>query len=668
MEKKEQKCIDLTKDVDLNDDKNAFETEYYKSRYLDAKKCLDQQYNDIRKLREENFYFKKNLDCQIKNANYLQFKVDSILSSTSWKVTGLIRYLGRALTKTLYRSGIKTRKTLDNPLFLSLTADRRKTEQAVVFDKNPVVSIIVPIYNTPIPFLIKMIESVRKQTYQHWELCLGDASDAAHNKVSVLCKKFARKDSRIKYCRLAHNGGISENSNQTIAVSTGEYIGLLDHDDILHYSAIFEVVKAINEKGADFVYTDEATIRENPSDAYLPHFKPDFAADNLRGNNYICHFSVFSRALMERSGGHFRKEYDGAQDHELFLRLTEKAKKIAHIPRILYYWRAHEQSTASGTGAKPYVVSAGKRAVEAQLERIGLPGVVKPLPKIGTVYRVEYALRQMDMISILIPNKDHIVDLEKCINSILGHSTYKNYEIIVIENNSVEKQTFRYYSEIVKNEKIRVVTWDGPFNYSAINNYGATFAKGKYLLLLNNDIEVSTPDWLEEMLMFAQREDVGAVGAKLYYPDDTIQHAGIGIGLLTLAGHFHRGMPRNYSGYMGRLSYAQNVTAVTGACLMLRREVFDEVGGLEESFEVAFNDVDFCMKLRARGYLNIFTPFAELYHYESKSRGLDISRDERNRFEGEVNRFQIKWQEELAKGDPYFNPNFSLDKEDFSYE
>lgn len=542
-----------------------------------------------------------------------------------------------------------------------------EAQRAKKFAKNVKFSILVPLYNTPEQFLREMIASVQHQTYQNWELCLADGSDAEHADVGRICRELAARDGRIKYRKLEKNLGISGNTNACIDMSTGDYIALFDHDDLLHPSALYEDMLAICEQGADFIYTDENTFHDTPRDAYCPHFKPDFAPDTLRANNYICHFTVFSRDLLEKAGP-FRPECDGSQDFDMVLRLTERARKIVHIPKILYYWRAHKASVASDVGAKPYVIEAAHRAVSDHLKRIGLPGQVLD-SAVPSMYRLKYDIPKKALVSIVICTKDHIDDLKKCVDSILAKTTYPNYEILIVENNSTEPETFAYYRQLERDERIRVVTWESPnreFNYSAINNFGVAQAKGKYVLLLNNDTEVISPEWLEEMVMYAQRSDVGAVGVKLYYPDDTVQHAGIGIGLLTLAGHYHRGFPRQHPGYMGRLSYAQDVSAVTAACVMLRREVWDQVGGLDETFKVAFNDVDLCMRIRQAGYLIIFTPFAELYHYESKSRGLDEAPEKRARFLGEVERFQTRWAKELAEGDPYYNPNFSLDKEDFS--
>ena len=549
-------------------------------------------------------------------------------------------------------------------LYTKKELDAQRNE---IFSKNVKFSILVPIYNTPRKFLRKMIRSVMDQTYSNWELCLADGSDKKHTNVGTICRKYASLDKRIKYKKLEKNLGISGNTNACIEMSSGDYIALFDHDDLLHPAALYDVMIAICEKDADFIYTDENTFHKTPKDAYSPHFKPDYAPDTLRTNNYICHFTVFKKELIDKVGM-FRSECDGSQDYDMVLRLTEQAKKIVHIPKILYYWRAHAASVATDISAKPYVIEAAHRALRDHLDRVGLNGTVMNTC-VPCIYRIKYDIEKNGLVSIIIANKDHIDDLDKCLSSIAAKTTYKNYEIVVVENNSEDSQTWKYYEEAKKKYGIRVVEWkseNGEFNYSAINNYGVKFANGEYILLLNNDVEIISPEWIEEMLMFAQRSDVGAVGAKLYYPDNTVQHAGIGIGLLELAGHYHRNFPKEHQGYMGRLIYAHNVSGVTAACIMIPRRVWDEVGGLDETFKVAFNDVDLCMKIRKSGYLIIFTPFAELYHYESKSRGLDSSPEKRERFVGEVTRFQERWKKELAAGDPYYNPNLSLDKEDFS--
>ena len=533
------------------------------------------------------------------------------------------------------------------------------------FSEDVKFSIVVPLYNTPERFLREMIESVQAQTYDEWELCMADGSDAEHADVERVVREYAKRDKRIRCRKLEKNLGISGNTNACLEMATGEYVGLFDHDDLLHPAALYEVMRTIENTGTDFIYTDESTFRETPEDAYLPHFKPDFAPDNLRANNYICHFAVFKRALLDETG-FFDPACDGSQDHDMVLRLTEKARRVAHIPEILYYWRAHAGSVAESAGVKPYTIEAGVLAVKKQLERLGLEGQVEPVGPGLTIYRTRYAIKGTPKISILIPNYEHIEELRHCLDSIFDKTTWPNYELVIVENNSRSQELFHYYERVQQEHaNVRVVTWEGKFNYSAINNYGARFCTGEYLLLLNNDIEVITPDWIQEMLMFAQRPDVGAVGAKLYYPDKTIQHAGVCLGMGGVAGHYFQHVDYKNVGYVGRLLYPQDMTAVTAACMLLRREVWEKLGGLDEDWAVAFNDVDLCMRIRKAGYLIVWTPFAELYHLESKSRGIEDTPEKQVRFNQEVRQFQTRWAKELEAGDPYYNPNFSLDRSDF---
>lgn len=550
----------------------------------------------------------------------------------------------------------------NTPLFTEEELEAQRTE---VFPRSIKFSIVVPLYNTPEKFLHEMIRSVIDQTYADWELCMADGSDEAHGNVERICRQYMRKDLRIKYQRLEENLGISGNTNACLEMATGDYIGLFDHDDLLHPAALHEVMRAICEQDADFIYTDENTFHEKPEDAFCPHFKPDYAPDTLRSYNYICHFTVFSRELLDEVGN-FRREFDGSQDYDMVLRLTEKASKIVHIPEILYFWRAHGGSTAGDISAKPYTMDAARRALGEHLDRVGLVGEVEG-SSIPSTYRIKYTISGCPKVSIVIPNMDHADTLRTCISSILEKTTYENFEIVIIENNSRKEETFAYYDELKTDPRIQIVTWEGKFNYSAINNFGVReAATGEYILLLNNDIEVITPDWIQEMLMFAQRSDVGAVGAMLYYPDDTIQHAGVILGLGGVAGHAHKNFPRGHCGYMLRATIAQDFSVVTAACMLLPRTVWDKVGGLDETFEVAFNDVDLCMRIRKAGYLVIWTPYAELYHYESKSRGAEDTLEKRKRFEGEIQRFQARWKSELAAGDPYYNPNLTLAREDFT--
>lgn len=544
-----------------------------------------------------------------------------------------------------------------------ISRKRRIAERSTQFDKNIKFSILVPLYNTPKKFLRDMINSVVNQTYSNWQLCLADGSDDEHDYVGKYVRSL--NDSRIVYKKLDKNTGIAGNTNECIKLADGDYIALFDHDDLLHPSALFETAKVICEKNADFIYTDEVTFVGNrPTNITVYNYKPDFSPDTLRSYNYICHFTVFSRDLLE-SVGYFGSEYDGSQDYDIILRLTEKAKHIEHIPQILYFWRSHKGSVAYDVSVKPYVIDSAKRALKAHTQRLGLPAEIEDAP-VATTYKIQYKINGEPLISIIIPNKDHIEDLDKCVESVYKKSTYKNFEVLIVENNSADSKTFEYYKTIQKKyNNLRVITWDGKFNYSAINNYAVAQANGEYVLLLNNDIEVITPDWLEQMLMFAQRSDVGAVGAKLYYPDNTVQHAGIIIGIGGVAGHPHRGIVKDNPGYMARAVIAQNLSACTAACLLIPKKVYTEVGGLDEGYAVAFNDVDICMSIRKAGYLIVFTPFAELYHYESKSRGYEDTQEKRARFNTEVIRFQGRWGAALKKGDPYYNPNLTLSAENF---
>ncbi len=548
------------------------------------------------------------------------------------------------------------------------TPEEAKKQRETVFENKVKFSILVPLYNTPEKFLTDMLDSVKYQTYGNWELCLADGSDHEHAYVGEICKKYAKEDERIVYHVLDHNYGISGNTNECLKLATGDYIGLFDHDDILHPATLFEYTKAINETGADYIYCDEITFEGDSIDHMIVlHFKPDFAIDNLRGNNYICHFSAFSRELLDEAGL-FRSEYDGSQDHDMILRLTTKAEKVCHVPKALYYWRSHKASVAQDINAKTYAIDAAKRAVHDHIQAVyGMDAKVESTRAFPTIFRIRYPILEKPLISIVIPNKDHMEDLSRCVESIVNKSTYPNYEIIVVENNSETKEIFDYYKALEHNERIRIVKYEGDFNYSRINNFGVSFANGKYVLLLNNDMKIITREWMEELLMYAQRPDVAAVGGKLYYADNSIQHAGIviGLGAHRAAGHTHYKDDKMHLGYMGRLCYAQDVTAVTGACLLVEKDQYDEVGGLDETFSVAFNDVDFCLKLRKAGYLNVFTPFCELFHYESKTRGMEEG-EKLKRFQNEVALFREKWKTELEAGDPYFNPNFSLDYSDYT--
>lgn len=547
--------------------------------------------------------------------------------------------------------------------------DRNELEKQkkTSFGYRPKISFVVPLYKTPEKYLRRLTESFQEQTYSNWELCFSDGS-GAQSPLTELLKELTVKDNRIKYVSHEEPLQISENTNSAIEIATGDFIAFADHDDELTPNALFECVKAINEKPQTLViYTDEDKMSMDGHKFFQPHFKPDYNPDLLCTVNYICHLFVVSRKVIEKVGG-LRSEFDGAQDYDFVLRCVEAVKdeEICHIPKILYHWRCHEDSTAENPESKLYAFEAGRRAVQAHYERTGIHAEVFEGEYLG-LYRTKFIRDHDPLISIIIPNKDHIDDLKRCMESIEQKSTYKNYEYIIVENNSTDPATFEYYKKLeAENPKVRMVYWDGVFNYSAINNYGASFAKGEYLLLLNNDTEIINPDCLEELMGYCMRKDVGAVGARLYYEDDTIQHAGVVIGFGGIAGHCFVQQKRGTTGYCHRIICAQDYSAVTAACMMVKRSAFDAVGGLSEELAVAFNDIDFCMKLRKAGYLIVYNPYAELYHYESKSRGLEDTPEKVARFNKEVATFEKKWPDILKKGDPYYNPNLTLKSQDFS--
>lgn len=642
-------------------------------------------YKDILKEeKQKNVMLASRLAQMQEKVDDLDFQLKRIKNNPVWKASKPLRVVMHFFIRTYHRlrgcgdikgilgkirSKLKEKKAMKKHGTISFPDDaRRQAESSEKFPKDITISILVPLYNTPEKFLREMIDSVRAQTYGKWELCLADGSDAAHDYVGEICKRYQDTDRRIVYQKLEKNGGISGNTNACYRMATGQYIGLFDHDDVLHPSVLYEYMKVICEQDADYIYCDEATFKGNSVNNMITlHFKPDYAIDNLRANNYICHFSVFARTLLEGTEL-FRTRFDGSQDHDMILRLTSEAKKVVHIPRILYYWRSHKGSVASDISAKTYAIEAARGAVADHLAVNGYQNYeITSTRAFETIFRIKYELTTQPLVSIIIANRNHKSDLERCITSIMDKSTYDKYEIIIVENNSDETEIFQYYEDIERHPKVTVVKYEGAFNYSAINNFGVRSAKGEYLVLLNNDTEVITPDWMEELLMYATRKDVGAVGAKLYYDDYTIQHAGIviGLGAHRTAGHTHYKVPKENVGYMGRLCYAQDVTAVTGACLMVSKKLYDELDGLDESFAVALNDVDFCLRIREKGYLNVFTPFAELFHYESKSRGSDQDGERAARYEKESDDFKCRWRKVLEAGDPYYNVNFSLDYSDF---
>ena len=480
------------------------------------------------------------------------------------------------------------------------TEEELKAQRETHFEKEPLFSVVIPVYKTPERYLKEMLDSILDQTYGNWEVCIADGSPRGQDVEKVL-KKYAQKDSRIRYEILGGNRGISGNTNAALAMAKGEYVILADHDDTIPPQAFYEVAKAINKHpDCDVLYSDEDKLDMDGKALFDPHFKPDFNPDLLTSVNYICHLFVVKKELLDQVGG-FRQEFDGAQDYDFIFRCTEQAKEIVHIPQVLYHWRCHQDSTASNPESKMYAFEAGSRAIMAHYERMGIPAERVEKGVDYGIYHTTFKIKGEPLISIIIPNKDHSKDLDVCVRSILEKSTYRNLEFIIVENNSTEPETFAYYKKMEeKHPSFHVVTWKEGFNYSAINNFGASFAKGEYLLLLNNDTELLEPDSIREMLGFCQREEVGIVGARLLYADDTIQHAGVVIGFGGIAGHTFIGLHKAENSYFHRAMCAQDYSAVTAACLMTKKSVFEAVGGLSTELAVAFNDIDYCMKVRDR--------------------------------------------------------------------
>lgn len=574
----------------------------------------------------------------------------------------------------------------------------QQQKMAAGWKDAPVISIVVPLYCTKETFLREMIASVQAQSYGKWQLCLADASpvESSEEKTALEAIVASYADERIAYTHLSENGGIAENTNAAISLATGEWIAFMDHDDLLAPDALYEAVSLMRQgvkhtdaltptvcigqakadAEYDMIYTDEDKVEMDGKHHFQPHFKPDFNLDLLRSNNYITHFLLVKRALLEQVGG-IRKEYDGAQDYDFILRCAECAKAIGHIPRILYHWRSHQASTAENPFSKQYAVNAGERAIKDHLKRLGVAGEVSATKDMG-FYTVKYQLTEEPLVSIIIPNKDEVESLKKCLASI-EQSSYRNYEVIVVENNSTP-ETFAFYRSIAPQEKneqrgcsfegtlsggqrICIAVWKEGFNYSKLNNYGTAWAKGSYLWLLNNDIELMSPDCMSELLATCERKEVGIVGAKLVYPDRTLQHAGVVVGIggsaRGVAQSMFMGLPMERSGYLHKASLTMDYSAVTAACLMVKREIYEAVGGFEEKLAVAFNDVDFCLKVRKAGMLVVYQPRAMAWHYESKSRGAEDTKEKVDRFQSEIEYMRSNWISILKSGDPYYNPNFS---------
>ena len=541
-----------------------------------------------------------------------------------------------------------------------------EAQRAARFEFMPKFSIVIPVYRTPERYLKEMLDSIEAQTYENWEVCVADGSPAGQSLERVL-SRYAARDRRFKYVILGENKGIAGNTNAAMDMATGDFIVLADHDDELTPDALYECARTVTEHPqCDCLYSDEDKLDMDGGALFDPHFKPDFNIDLLRSVNYICHLFVVSHDLVARVGG-FRQEFDGAQDYDFIFRCTEQAKEICHIPKVLYHWRCHKDSTASNPQSKLYAFEAGSRAIMAHYERVGIEAERVEKGVDYGIYHTVYRIKDRPLVSVIIPNKDHSADLDTCVRALLTRATYKNLEILVVENNSTLPETFAYYEALEKEfPNVRVVRWEREFNYSAINNFGETFARGEYLLFLNNDTELIAPSFIEEMLGLCQRGDVGAVGARLLYQDNTIQHAGVVVGFGGIAGHTFIGLHQAENSYFHRAMSTQDYSAVTAACMMTKKSLFEQVGGFSEELAIAFNDIDYCMKVRAAGKLVVYNPYALLYHYESKSRGLEDTPEKVARFNREIRIFADKWPEILRDGDPYYNPNLTLRKSNFA--
>lgn len=541
-----------------------------------------------------------------------------------------------------------------------------EAQKKIQFTYAPKISLIVATYNTKESYLREMIESVVNQSYSNWELCIADGS--TNDKVENYIKSHYLSDERIKFKRLDKNYGISGNMNAALEMVIGEYLGLYDHDDFLEYNALFEVVKSLQVTKYDVVYTDEDKFDDSKGQFADPNFKPDFNIDLFRSHNYITHFFVVNMDIVKVIGG-MKKEYDGAQDYDFMFRVFEQTNNIYHLPKMLYHWRMHSLSTAMNPESKMYCYDAGKNAILDHYKRIGIEASVKMLPKpYYGCYETTYMTPGNPLVSIIIPNMDHKDVLKTCIDSLFEVNTYRNIEIIVVENNSKKEETFKYYHELEKEHaNVKIVYWKNDFNYSEINNFGVQFAQGDYLLFLNNDTEMIRPDSIQNMLGVCMRKEVGAVGAKLLYEDRTIQHAGVVIGFSGYAGHINNGIDEDQPGYMMRAQLNCDYSAVTAACMMVKKSVFNEVDGFDPQFKVACNDVDLCLKIREKGYLVVYDAFSIWFHYESKSRGYEDSEEKIERFNNEVAKFQKKWNKILVEGDPYYNPNFKIELGPFIY-
>lgn len=606
---------------------------------------------------------RKNSRLALLNAYIHELSLENISKATKYLHENGVR---RFLTRIKQGPNMGNRSYQDWFLSHRISDNQLSEQRKFSFEYSPKISIIVATFNTKEAYLKEMIDTVFYQSYSNWELCIADGSDS-DKVIDYVTKMYP--DSRIKITKLDKNYGISGNMNKALELATGDYVGLYDHDDMLELDALFEVVKVLQNQNYDLVYTDEDKFDDAKKEYVDPNFKPDFSPDLFRSHNYITHFFVAKKSIIDEIGG-MRSEFDGSQDYDFMFRCIEKAKGIYHIPKILYHWRMHPLSTAQDPESKLYCYEAGKKAIEEHYKRTGVDAKVEMMPKpLWGMYHTIYSTKGNPLVSVIIPNMNHKNLLERCINSLYQVNSYKNFEIIIVENNSTEQEIFDYYDCLKENhENIKVVTWEKEFNYSQINNFGVQYASGDYLLFLNNDTEMIKEDSLSEMLGCCMRPEVGAVGAKLLYEDDTVQHAGVIIGFGGYAGHIFNGIDKDDYGYMVRARINCNYSAVTAACMMVKKEVFNEVHGFDEQFKVACNDVDLCLKIRKSGKLIVYNAFSLWHHYESKSRGYEDNQEKIWRFNSEVEKFQAKWPDILKDGDPYYNKNFRIELGPFRLE
>ena len=597
----------------------------------------------------------------------LPMKIGKSIKEQGWKIKvyyqqfGLKQTVRRALEK-LGGKEVRTYEAFRRRYFPDKKELNRQRKEQFVYE--PLFSIVVPLYKTPLPYLEDLIRSIQAQTYGKWELYLSDGSGKESSLKEVL-RNYARKEKRIHIiendCRL----NISDNTNRALEQADGDYVVFVDHDDTLAPDALYECVKVLNrEPDAEVIYTDSDKLSENGKRYSEPCFKPDFNLDLLRCQNYICHLTVIQKRFLDKVG-YLNSDYSGVQDYDHILRCVERTNRIVHIPKILYHWRMCPGSVAVDTDNKPYTYELFQKILREHYDRMGIQAEVKAV--FPGVVRTVYQLPYEPLVSVIIANKDHREDLMRCVESLEQESEYKNLEILIVENNSVSEEIVTYYDQVQRQyDNVRVLRYEKEFNYADIQNYAAVRAKGDHLLLLNNDTWLERPESIREMLGYCMRDDVGIVGAKLLYPDDTIQHAGVIVGLGGVADHAFVGMDREDPGYCCRAICAQEYSAVTAACLMVKKTVFMEVGGMDTELKIAFNDVDFCLRVKEAGYKIIYNPFSIWYHDESKTRGAEDTPEKIERFRGEIEYFQRRWANFLYWGDPSYNPNLALDRHDFS--